>query len=103
MYFAVMAVHKNYSLCVALGESIIPAMIRHHMMENVTRHHELMRYTVKVNNLLKVFGRCFAYYILNNVFLPYGNKGDTYLSSESAYAGSAVGGGHCGGRLRREV
>ena len=63
-----MAVHKNYSLRVALGESRIPAMIRYHMMENVTRHHELMRYTVKVNNLLKVFGRCFAYYILIKYF-----------------------------------
>ena len=63
-----MAVQKNYSLCVALGESITPAMIRHHMMENVTRHHELMRYTVKVNNLLIVFEGIFAYYILIEYF-----------------------------------
>ena len=58
----------DYSLREATGERLTPAMIRHHMMENVTRHHELMRYTVKVNNLLKVFVRCFAYYILIKYF-----------------------------------
>lgn len=30
----------SYSLREATGEKLTPAMIRHHMMENVTRHHE---------------------------------------------------------------
>ena len=58
----------RYSLREATGEKLTPAMIRHHMMENVTRHHELMRYTVKVNNLLIVFEGIFAYYILIEYF-----------------------------------
>lgn len=54
---------KN-SLREATGERLTPAMIRHHMMENVTRRQEWAKYVVKVNNLLIVFNGNFAYHIL---------------------------------------
>lgn len=54
----------RYSLREATGEKLTPAMIRHHMMENVTRRQEWAKYVVKVNNLLIVFNGNFAYHIL---------------------------------------
>lgn len=48
----------------ATGEKLTPAMIRHHIMENVTRQQAWAKYVVKVNNLLIVFNGYFAYHIL---------------------------------------